>query len=418
MPPYSPELNRIEILWRFCKHYWLTPAAYQTPQTLLQHVSDLLLAIGTPQYQITFGSLLRIRSLALPLYSSGSPDSRAPLWFVVEATGVYYEELASFVADQQQLLSVWLPNKVKHVARRTERKSKSKTDQLDARLLCRLGLERALPAWPPPTPALRQLRALARERQVLTQQGAPLNARVHASPHRYPPNSRTLARLAAQQHLVREQLAALAQDLTERLTAEPELGRKLAQLTSIPGMGLTTAVIVVAETSGFALVEKERQLASYAGLAVVQRPSGLSAHATRLSKRGNTRLRTALYLPALSSLRHTPRQMAFYTRFRTRHPSGKPGVLAGMRNLLVLGYCRWKKDRAYAPDYPLAQPVSQEQERAPANEVGRGYTGGTHRASFSKPKINKTCPLLAYHHSIFWTNLLTKANVAYIFHDK
>ena len=55
LPPYSPELNRIEILWRFCKHYWLTPEAYQTPQTLLQHVSDLLLAIGTPQYQITFG---------------------------------------------------------------------------------------------------------------------------------------------------------------------------------------------------------------------------------------------------------------------------------------------------------------------------------------------------------------------------
>ena len=54
LPPYAPELNRIEILWRFCKHYWLTPEAYQTPQTLLQHVTDLLLAIGTPNYQITF----------------------------------------------------------------------------------------------------------------------------------------------------------------------------------------------------------------------------------------------------------------------------------------------------------------------------------------------------------------------------
>lgn len=54
LPPYSPELNRIELLWRFCKHYWLTPAAYQTPLTLLQHVTDLLLAIGSPNYQITF----------------------------------------------------------------------------------------------------------------------------------------------------------------------------------------------------------------------------------------------------------------------------------------------------------------------------------------------------------------------------
>ncbi len=55
LPPYSPELNRIEILWRFCKHYWLTPEAYQTPQTLLQHVTDLLRAIGTQDYRITFG---------------------------------------------------------------------------------------------------------------------------------------------------------------------------------------------------------------------------------------------------------------------------------------------------------------------------------------------------------------------------
>ena len=55
LPPYSPELNRIEILWRFCKHYWLTPDAYQTPQTLLQQVTDLLRVIGTTEYQITFG---------------------------------------------------------------------------------------------------------------------------------------------------------------------------------------------------------------------------------------------------------------------------------------------------------------------------------------------------------------------------
>ena len=54
LPPYSPELNRIEILWRFCKHYWLTPDAYQTPLTLWQHVTDLLRAIGTSNYQITF----------------------------------------------------------------------------------------------------------------------------------------------------------------------------------------------------------------------------------------------------------------------------------------------------------------------------------------------------------------------------
>lgn len=315
------------------------------------------------QQQLSFGKETTFENTAagfaaLLSWVARQQQAAVPLWFVVEATGVYYEELAYFLADKQQLLSVLLPNKVKHFARSTE--LKSKTDQLDARLLARLGLERSLPAWQPPTAALRQLRALARERQVLTKQGAQLKARAHAYQHSYQPDSRTLARLAAQQQLLVQQLTALDQDLAELLAAEPELARKLAQLTSIPGIGLTTAIIVVAETSGFVLVENERQLASYAGLDVVQRQSGLAAHATRISKRGNVRLRTALYLPALSSLRYNPQQIAFYTRLRARHPSGKPGVIAVMRKLLVLCYSLWKNDRVYDPCYQLAHQVSQE----------------------------------------------------------
>lgn len=146
--------------------------------------------------------------------------------------------------------------------------------------------------------------------------------------------------------------------MAELLTAEPELARKLKQLISIPGIGLT--IVVVAETSGFVLVENERQLVSYAGLDVVQHQSGLSAHGTRISKRGNVRLRTALYLPALSSLRHNPQQIAFYARLRTRHPSGKPGVIAVMRKLLVRCYSLWKNDRAYDPSYQPAHLAQQE----------------------------------------------------------
>ena len=275
---------------------------------------------------------------------------------------VYYEELAYFLADNQQLLRVLLPNKAKHFARSTEQKSK--TDQLDARLLCRLGLERALPAWQPPTPALRQLRGLARERQVLTRQGAQLKTRAHACAHSYQPDSRTLARLAAQQQFVVQQLKALDQDLADLLTAEPELARKLAHLTSIPGIGLTTAIVVVAETSGFVLVENERPRTSYAGLDVVQRQSGLSSPATRISRRGNVRLRTALYLPAVSSLRYNPQQMAFYARLRARQPSGKPsgkpGVIAVMRKLLVLCYSLWKNDCVYDPHYHPAHVAEKE----------------------------------------------------------
>ena len=299
---------------------------------------------------------------ALLAWSARQQATPAPLWFVVEATGVYYEALAYFLADNAQALSVLLPNKVKHFAQSTE--LKSKTDQLDARLLCRLGLERALPAWQPPTPALRQLRALARERARLSDQGGRLKTRRHAYQHSYQPDARTLERLAAQQQLIVQQLKAVDQDLAALLAAEPELVRKLAHLTSVPGIGLTTAIVVVAETNGFILVENERQLASYAGLDVVQRQSGLSALATRISRRGNVRLRTALYLPAVSSLRYNPQQKVFYARLRARQPSGKPGVIAVMRKLLLLCYSLWKNDRPYDPHFHSARVA--EKEIAPA----------------------------------------------------
>lgn len=54
LPPYSPELNRIETLWRFCKHYWLTPPDYDTQASLFVAVTQLLRNIGKPDYQITF----------------------------------------------------------------------------------------------------------------------------------------------------------------------------------------------------------------------------------------------------------------------------------------------------------------------------------------------------------------------------
>ncbi len=53
LPPYSPELNLIEILWRFMKYYWLPFSAYMSFQGLLQSIEDILTRFGT-DYTITF----------------------------------------------------------------------------------------------------------------------------------------------------------------------------------------------------------------------------------------------------------------------------------------------------------------------------------------------------------------------------
>ena len=53
LPAYCPELNKIELLWHRCKHYWLTPADYETEATLLESLTALLPKVGK-EYTVTF----------------------------------------------------------------------------------------------------------------------------------------------------------------------------------------------------------------------------------------------------------------------------------------------------------------------------------------------------------------------------
>jgi transposase len=47
LPPYSPELNLIEILWRFIKYRWLPFSAYLSYENLVCQLEKILLAVGT-----------------------------------------------------------------------------------------------------------------------------------------------------------------------------------------------------------------------------------------------------------------------------------------------------------------------------------------------------------------------------------
>ncbi|MGL4608827.1 MAG: IS630 family transposase [Trueperaceae bacterium] len=47
LPPYSPQLNLIEILWRMLKYYWLNPEDYAEEQLLFYKVTLALAAVGS-----------------------------------------------------------------------------------------------------------------------------------------------------------------------------------------------------------------------------------------------------------------------------------------------------------------------------------------------------------------------------------
>ena len=53
LPPYSPELNHIELLWHHCEHYWVRTQDYQSDHALRQRLEHLLNQVGK-NYTVTF----------------------------------------------------------------------------------------------------------------------------------------------------------------------------------------------------------------------------------------------------------------------------------------------------------------------------------------------------------------------------
>jgi len=53
LPPYCPELNLIELLWKKIKYYWLPIKAYQSFQQLTDELNQILANIGN-KFQISF----------------------------------------------------------------------------------------------------------------------------------------------------------------------------------------------------------------------------------------------------------------------------------------------------------------------------------------------------------------------------
>jgi transposase len=273
----------------------------------------------------------------------------APLWIVMEATGVYYENFAYYLHAQHYTVCVLLPNKVKHYAKTLD--NKSKTDALDARTITQLGLERSLASWQPPSELMRTIKALTREYQAITALATQVQNQLHAKEFAYQSPKETVKRLRSQLHLFEQQLRSIEQELRRLVDQDPDLREKVARVKAIKGVGFLTVVSVVAETNGFVLFTSRKQLASYAGMDVVLRQSGKYSGKTTLSKKGNKHLRRAVFMPALAAIRCNKHLKEFYLRLVQRKSNKKIALLAVARKLLCLIYTIWKNGVPYDPNY-------------------------------------------------------------------
>ncbi len=130
-------------------------------------------------------------------------------------------------------------------------------------------------------------------------------------------------------------LDSLKKWLKQHATKHPRILQHYKLLTSIIGVSDMTAFTYLAEIGYCDRFRQTRQVESYCGLTPRQFQSGTSVRGKeRISKVGNSRMRKALYMPALNAKDYNPVLRAFAQRLEE---SGKPGkviVCAVMRKLL------------------------------------------------------------------------------------
>lgn len=261
----------------------------------------------------------------------------------MEATNVYWEALASWLYAQGHIVSVVNPARIKGYAQATMQRNK--TDKLDSAIIAAFCAKHKPDAWQPLSEAQQRLRALARHRDDLLQTQLQQQNRLRDT-------SDTLVRgsLEAVLATLAQQLAAVEQAMKEHVQAHAELRENLELLTSIVGIGVVTALKLLAELAAVEHYTSAKAAAADAGLTPSKYESGTSVRRkARLSKLGKAGLRAALYWPALTAMRACPACKAYAERLAARGKPKKVVISAMMRKLVHIIYGVLKHRTPYDP---------------------------------------------------------------------
>ncbi len=139
-------------------------------------------------------------------------------------------------------------------------------------------------------------------------------------------------------------------DLEGRIDATLDRHEVGKLLTTIDGIGTTTAARLIAELDDPARFRSAAALAAYVGVVPATSESGKRrvVHA-RLAPHGHAGLRRALWMPTLAAVQCNPWLRAYYGRLIAAGKLPKVALIAAMHKLLVAVYAVAKSRRPFVP---------------------------------------------------------------------
>jgi len=280
---------------------------------------------------------------------------------VIEATGTY-RWLYNLLRPYGTVLLAH-PMRLRAMIQR-----RSKTDKLDAQLLANLLRINQIPlAYIPPEP-YQQLRDLTRSRarlgrhltEVKVQLRALLARQNRESPYRTPFGPRGLGWFRGQdfgpiEDMVRDELLErfrhYAKQMTlfdKRLEEMRPAFPQVDALADIHGIGLYSALLIVAEIGEAERFRTAKQVGAYTGLTSRVHQSGGHCYQGSITRQGSPWLRWILVQAAMKAVRRDAALKNFYNRIRKRS-GAKIARVAAARKLAEICWKRlrrWQREHA------------------------------------------------------------------------
>jgi transposase len=252
----------------------------------------------------------------------------APALIVIEATGRYHRRLAADLLDAGLRVAVVNPRQARDFARALGKLAK--TDTIDARILAEFarvgGHLRPCEKVPANRAALDE--RVTRRRQVVHMLVMEKNRLEGVR------DKRTLSSIRRVIRVLDQQREDLDREIAKLIEGDDDWRGRHEILTSVPGVGDTTANLLVTELPELGKVSRA-QLAALVGVAPVNRDSG-AMRGMRTCFGGRPHVRAALYMAIVSAMRYNPLIKVFADRLRA---AGKPFKLvatACMHKLLTI----------------------------------------------------------------------------------
>lgn len=282
---------------------------------------------------------------------------------VMEATGIYWMALATFLARHGYAVSIVNPSQAHHFAQALLKRAK--TDAIDAQTLTQLAALLQPALWTPPPNIYEELEQRLAQRDSLLLMRGQVRNQLHALRHNPVVVGPVARRMETLDQALLAQIAQIEAELVaflptevcadpdaEDASADQVWTRNIMRLQTIPGIGLITAMWIVVATMNFTLCTSAEQATAYAGLAPMMQESGTSVYKRpRIGHSGNGRLRTAPYMATLSAARFNPVIKLFYARLRASGKPSKVARCAAARKLLHLAFALVAHQQDFDPLY-------------------------------------------------------------------